>query len=287
MTVPSLFRHPVTLYIVGCFLLMVSALLLVEHAAAVRQFTSLTFPLAAEIPPLERRLRVLEDQVHAAELQAAILGETGEEMVRVFVFPADAGTAPLVTFFDLLREDLLTQKLLLEMSEMTVGEPSGVPDMPSLRRVPLSLTFRLRQEGLERVLWFVDHAGAVTIADVLSPEDIRLLLKEAEEENPSSIVALEHFLSADVLRYVREPKPLEEQTRQSFASEGFRTAFESVRDFSLAMARSLLGGHFGTVLEKEHLWPLRAMRVLRSTVRVEGDLRHLSLDLEAYARAEP
>lgn len=270
----------------GCFLLMFSAWLLVEHAAAVRQFTTLTFPLAAEIPPLERRARILEDQVHAAELQAAVLGETGEEIVRVFVIPADASVAPLVTFFDLLRDDLLDQKLLLEMSAMTVGETSAVPDLPTLRRVPLSLTFRLRPEGLARVLWFIDHAGAVTIADILSPEDIRLLLEKAEEENPSSIVALEHFLSADVLRYAREPKPLEEQLRQSFASEGFRTAFESVRDSSLATALSLLGGHFGTVLEKEHLWPLRAMQMLRGTVRVEGDVRHLSLDLEAYARAE-
>lgn len=287
MNVPPLLRHPVTLYMLGCFLLVFSTFLLVEHAAAVRQFTTLTFPLAAEIPSLERRSRVLEDQLHAAELQAAVFSETEEEVLRVFVFPSDVGTARLVTFFDLLREDLLQQKLLVDMSEMTVWDASGVPDMPDLRRVPLSLTFRLRQGGAERILWFIDHAGAVTIADVLSPEEINLLLTKAEEENPSSIVALEHFLSVEALRYVREPKPLEEQILRSFVSEGFHTAFASVRDGSLTTARSLLGGSFGITLEKERLWPLRAMRVLRSTMRMEEDVRNLSLDLEAYARAEP
>lgn len=271
----------------GCLLLVFSAFLLVEHAVSVRQFTTLTFPLAAEIPPLERRLRVLEDQVQAAELQAAVLSETEEEMVRVFVLPSNADIPHLVTFFDLLREDLLEKKLLLDMSEITIGEASSVPDMPDLRRVPLSLTFRLSQEGITRVLWFLDHAGAVTIADVLSKEEINLLLVRAEEENPSSIVALEHFLSTEILRYVREPKPFEEQIRRSFVGDSFHSAFDSVRDGSLATVRLFLGGHFGTVLEKESLWPLRAMRILRSNVRIEGDVRHLSLEIEAYSRAEP
>lgn len=287
MNMPSILRHPVTLYMLGCLLLVFSAFLLVEHATTVRQFTTLTFPLAAQIPPLERRLRILEDQVHAAELQAAVLSETEGEIVRVFVFPSDPDTPHLVTFFDLLREDLLEQKLLLDMSEMTVGEALSVPDMPDLRRVPLSITLRLRPDGLERVFWFLDHAGAVTIADVLSGEDIDLLLTRAEEENPSSIVALEHFLSTEILRYVREPKPFEEQLRRTFVSDGFHSAFDRVRDGSLATVRSLLGGRFGTVLEKERLWPLRAMRVVRSDVRIEEGVRHLSLDLEAYSRMEP
>lgn len=287
MKVPTILRHPVTLYMLGCLLLIFSAFLLVEHAATVRQFTTLTFPLAADIPPLERRLRVLEDQVQAAELQAAVLGEADEEIVRVFVFPSDPDIPHLVTFFDLLREDLLSQKLLLDMSEMTIGEASSVPNMPNLRRVPLSLILRLRPEGLERILWFLDHAGAVTIADVLSKEDIDLLLARLEEENPSSIVALEHFLSMEILHYVREPKPLEEQIRRSFVSEGFHSAFDSVRDGSLATVRSFLGGRFGTILEKERLWPLRAMRILRSDVQIEEEVRRLSLDIEAYSRAEP
>lgn len=287
MKVPSLLRHPVTLYLLGCVFLMLSAFLLVEHAASVRQFTTLTFPLAAEIPPLERRLRVLEDQVQAAELQAAVLLGDEEEMVRVFVFPSNPDIPHLVKFFDLLREDLLSQKFLLEMSEIVIGEASSVPGIPDLRRVPLSLTLRLRQAGLERVLWFLDHAGAVTIADVLSKAEIDLLLVRAEEENPSSIVALEHFLSTEFLRYVREPKPFDEQIRRSFVSDGFSSAFDSVRDGSLATVGSFLGGHFGTVLEKEHLWPLRAMRIVRSDVRVEGEVRHLSLEIEAYSRVEP
>lgn len=287
MNMPSILRHPVTLYMAGCLLLIFSAFLLVEHATTVRQFTTLTFPLAAEIPPLERRLRILEDQVHAAELQAAVLSETEGEMVRVFVFPSDPNIPHLVTFFNLLREDLFENKLLLDMSEMTVGEASSVPDMPDLRRIPLSITLRLRPDGLERVFWFLDHAGAITIADVLSGEEIDLLLARAEEENPSSIVALEHFLSAQVLRYVREPKPFEEQLRRSFVSDAFHSAFDGVRDGSLTTARSFLGGRFGTVLEKEHLWPLRAMRVVRSDVRMEEGVRHLSVDIEAYARVEP
>lgn len=286
MSVPALLRHPVTLYMLGCLLLIFSTFLLVEHAVSVQQFTTLTFPIAAEIPPLERRLRVLEDQVRTAELQAAVLLETEEEMVRVFVFPSDAGITGLVKFFDFLRDDLLEKKLLLEMSSITVGEASKVPDMPHLRRVPLSLTFRLQQRGVEQVLWLIDHAGAVTIADILSPEEIDLLLAKAEEENPSSIVALELFLSTDILQYVREPKPLEEQIRRSFVSDGFHSTFESVRDGSLATARSFLGGRFGTVLEREHLWPLRAMRIVRSDVRMEEDIRNLSLEIEAYARAE-
>ena len=287
MNVPSLLRPPVPLYMAGCLLLIFSAFLLVEHAVSVRQFTTLTFPLAAEIPPLERRLRVLEDQVQAAELQATVLQEVEEEMVRVFVFPSTTDIPHLVTFFDLLREDLFSQKFLLDMSEITIGEESNVAEMPDLRRVPLSITFRLRPEGLERVLWFLDHAGAVTIADVLSKEEIDLLLARAEEENPSSIVALEHFLSTDILQYIREPKPFEEQIRRSFVGDSFHSAFDSVRDGSLASVRSFLGGRFGTVLEKERLWPLRAMRMRRSDVQIEEGVRRLSLDVEAYSRAEP
>lgn len=287
MNVPSFFRHPVTLYMLGCLLLIFSAFLLVEHATTVRQFTTLTFPLAAEIPPLEQRLRILEDQVHAAELQAAVLGEAEAEAVRVFVFPPSPDVPRLVTFFDLLREELLEKKLLLNMSEMTLGEASPVAAMPDLQRVPLSLTFRLRQGGLERVLWFLEHAGAVTIADILSPEEIHLLLTSAEEENPSSIVALELFLSTEILRYVQEPKPFEEQLRRSFVGDSFHSAFTRVHDGSLATVHAFLGGRFGTLLEKEHLWPLQAMRILRSDVRIEEDVHHLSLDIEAYSRVEP
>ena len=286
MNVPSSLRHPVTLYLFGCVLLLFSAFLLAEHAAAVRQFTTLTFPLAAEIPSLERRLRVLEDQVQAAELQAMLSEAAEEEAVRVFVFPSDLAVPRLVAFFDVLRDDLLSQRLLLDMSELTVGEASGVADRPDLRRVPLSLTARLRPGGLERVLWFLDHAGAVTVAGVLLPEEIDLLLLRAEEENPASIVALEQFLSTDVLRYVREPKPFEEQVQRSLVGDGFRVAFAGVREGSLATARSFLGGQFGAVLERERLWPLRAMRILRSDVRMGGDAHHLSLDVEAYSRAE-
>ena len=287
MSVPSLLRHPVTLYMLGCLLLLFSAFLLVEHAVSVRQFTTLVLPLASDIPPLERRLRVLEDQVRAAELHAAVAGEVEEEMVRVFVFPSGRDMPRLVAFFDLLREDLLSQKLLLDMSEMTVGEVSDVADMPNLRRVPLSLTFRLRQAGLERVLWFLEHAGSVTIADVLSEEEINLLLSRAEEENPSGIVALELFLSTDLLRYAREPTSFEEPLRRSFVSDGFQSAFTAVHDGSLVAAREFLGGRFGTVLEKEHLWPLRALRIVRGEIRPDADTVHLSLDIEAYSRVEP
>lgn len=286
MNVPSLLRHPVTLYLFGCALLLFSAFLLAEHAVAVRQFTTLTFPLAAEIPSMERRLRVLEDQVQAAELQAMLSEAAEEEAVRVFVFPPGLDVPRLVAFFDFLRDDLLSQKLLLDMSELTVGEAESVADMPDLRRVPLSLTMRLRPDGLWRVLWFLDHAGAVTVADVLSPEEIDLLLLRAEEENPSSIIALEQFLSTDVLRYSREPKPFEEQVQRSFVGDGFRSAFAGVREGSLATARSFLGGQFGAVLEKERLWPLMAMRILRSDARMEEEAYRLSLDLEAYSRAE-
>jgi len=224
--------------------------------------------------------------VQAAELQAMLAEAAEEEAVRVFVFPSDPAVPRLVAFFDVLRDDLLSQRLLLDMSELTVGEASGVADSPDFRRVPLSLTARLRPGGLERVLWFLDHAGAVTVADVLLPEEIDLLLLRAEEENPSSIVALEQFLSTDVLRYVREPKPFEEQVQRSLVGDGFRVAFAGVRDGYLATARSFLGGRFGMALEKERLWPLRAMRILRSDVRMDGDVHHLSLDFEAYSRAE-
>lgn len=285
MNVPPLLRHPVTLYMFGCLLLLFSAFLLAEHAAAVRQFTTLTFPLMAEIPSLERRLRVLEDQVQAAELQAMLSEAAEEEAVRAFVFPSGPDISRLMAFFDVLRDDLLSQDLLLALSEITVGEAEDVADMPDLRRIPLSLVMRLRPGGLERALWFLDHAGAVTVADVLFPEEIDLLLLRAEEENPSSIVALEQFLSTDVLRYVREPKPFEEQVRRSFVGDGFRAAFAGVREGSLATARSFLGGQLGAVLEKERLWPLRAMRIVRSDARMEEGAYRLSLDLEAYSRA--
>lgn len=286
MSVPPLLRHPVTLYVLGCFLLLFSAFLLAEHAAAVRQFTTLTLPLMAEIPSMERRLRVLEDQAQAAELQAMLSDAAEEEAVRAFVFPSGPNIPRLMAFFDVLRDDLLSQDLLLTLSEITVGEAEGVADMPDLRRIPLSLAMRLRPGGLERVLWFLDHAGAVTVADILFPEEIDLLLLRAEEENPSSIVALEQFLSTDVLRYVREPKPFEEHVQRSFVGDGFRSAFADVREGSLAAARSFLGGRLGVALEEEHLWPLRALRVMKSDVQLEDGVYRLSLDLEAYARVE-
>jgi len=252
----------------GIAMLSAAGFLLAEHAAAVLEVREVSLPLVAEIPQFERRIAVLTDQVEMAELHAATSFGSQEESVNVYVLPEDIDFDRLLAVFDILGEELRDEKLLTEISEITMSDliPAQEEGL-SVRSV--SMKFAAHEDGVQMFLSLVKLAGLLTIGDTLSAEERLLLLQKTEEENPAGVVAIEQFFSTDLLRYAREPKTYETQLLRSFSSPSFtKTIEDTLQSPLLRDARRILGGAVGTRLQQYNLWPLPLM--VLSDVRIHA-----------------
>ncbi len=272
----------------GLLILGLCAFLLLEHAATLRSVREVGVPLMTEVPALERRWNFLQQQVEMAELSAALRGGSQEERVRVFILPDEEKLDRFLTAFDLLRESLQTSQHIGSVSSVEVGDPVET-QFPGVASQAVTFRLAVDEEGLRTLLLFLRLAGALTIGDVLAPEELRELTGLTEVDNPAGLVALEQFLSADLLAYARDAKAYEEQLSRSFSNPVVHEALQNVFHSSLLTdAKRFLQSPLGRALSAQDLWPIQLVTLEELELRRGGAAGWFSasFELSLYSRLD-
>jgi hypothetical protein len=272
--------------VTGSALLALSGLLLTTHLAAMHDVRQVALPLAAELPSLRTHLQLLKQQADLAELHAAAQTDSPEEKLRVYVLPANTDMARPLAFFDVLHDYLAQQKLLQSMEPIAVSDPVPVDGEPTLTARTLTLQLTLKPEGVQTLFALLRLTGTITVGDTIGAEDLQKLFALTEAENYAGIVPVEKFLSADLLSYVKEPKPFEQELTQSFPSEEFLRSFHSLLETSgLKDAAALLQGGMGKTLIAQKLWPMQFLQLLAvSTAEQPDGWLRVQAEVRVYAR---
>lgn len=254
--------------IVGLSLLTLSALLLADHANAVRAMRETGLPAALELPVLEQRMRILKEQNEIVELQAALSTGSAQEMLDVYALPSGTGSVRALAAFDALFAFLQKKNDLLDVSAVTVGDSREDGELTIL---PISFTAHVTRDGWKKIVLFTNLSGLMTTGDTVDADQFNDLLSLTEQENPATVAALEQFFSVDLLRYAQEPRSFNESLLKSFASDA---ALQSVRTFidgpRLQSVRDLLGP-MASGLRANRLWPLQFMQLEESDQRLRDD----------------
>lgn len=251
--------HPLLLLGVGTGFMALSVVLISAHIHTIIQVRDVSVPIVAQLPQMERKLSALKQQVELAEMQTVNRAGSQQEKVDVYALPKETDMSRLIATFEVIRDVLKRDGVLASMSDIDVSDADTHI---------LSVEFSVHEEGLQSILLLVRLAGLLTVSDVLTEQEIALLVDRVEQENPTGIIALEQFLSLDLLRYAEDPQTFEEQLKRSFTSSSFLNAFENVLRTSLLYdTKKLLGGTLGKVLEGYKLWPMQMMALDSVTVQ--------------------
>ena len=239
----------------GVCLLGVSKELITSHVQSVQDVQEISVPLLAEVADLEMRSAVLKEQVELVELQSALRIGSHEERMHVYVLPTEFDLDRIVALFDVITLALEGKDYVSNVSGIEMGEEYKVRE--GAYAIPVSMSLAVQEEGLNEILNLFRIAGLITIADALNEEELDLLFARTEEENPAGVVALEKFLSTDLLEYALEPRPINQRLQRSFTGHAFMSALNSImKESLLSDAREILGDHFGQVLKQQNLWPM-------------------------------
>ncbi|MBM3230906.1 hypothetical protein FJZ28_01105 [Candidatus Peregrinibacteria bacterium] len=252
--------HPVLCYLSGAGLLSIAALLMVLHVNTISRVRDVSVPIVSEIPQLERRLALLQEQTELTELHAATIVGSPEEHIRIFALPEQTDLGRLMAVFDVVREVYGREGTLTEMSDIVMGD--AVDKGNGLRAQTVSLEFIAHEDAMRSVLLLIRLAGLMTVGDALSEQERALLLQAVETENPAGIIALEEFLSVQLQDFAENPKLYEDQLLRSFSTPAFLNTFHAaIRSSLLREAQELLSSDLGGVLVRYKLWPLQIMTV--------------------------
>jgi hypothetical protein len=271
----------------GVGMLAISGSLLSTHASAVLSVREVSLPIVAQLPNMERRLATLSDQVEMAELNAAMRTGSLQERVNVFVLPEDIDFDRLLLTFDIVSQELAAEGIFTAITDVSITDPVASSE-EGLDTRSVSLKFAAHERGVGAFLSLLRMAGLLTVGDTLSDEERRLLLVKTEEENPAGVVAIEQFLTLDLLEYAREPKTYEAQLLRSFSSPSFIKTLEDMLQSPLMRdVRRMLGGNIGKTLESYSLWPLPFMTL--QDVRIQAgnapDWYALGFQLKVFTKS--
>lgn len=289
MTTPvphRLWKSTIVRWVASATLLLLGGKFLAIHITTVRDVQASSLPLAQEIPVLEHRLSVLKEQKELTELSHALRVGSPEEQVHVYALPKETDLDKIVTAFDALAREMRHRKLLTNISPITFGEVTPAAD--GIRRQPMMLALTLHRDGIVGLQTFVRLSGLLSVADALTPDERSRLLLQTELENPAAIIALEQFLNTDLLGYLREPRPAEEQLLKSFSSQSFERAFRDiVRPSLLADAGRLLTPEFAEMLADARLWPMQMMNIETMSLEAGGaaEWYRVKVKIVLYMRA--
>lgn len=284
-------------------LLSVAALLMHAHFQVLNEVEEYALPLAAEIPPLERRVSLLTQQMELSSLEASLRTGSLEEKLNVYVLPKGEDITRLLAFLESTRTFLENRDLLQSMSAIDVSEPADT-DMRgrnggALQARTIRFSAVLRPDGREQLLSILRLSGMLTVGDVLSPADIQTLFDLTEKQNYAGIVPVEQFLSADLLAYASDPTAPEARLQQAMSSEEFLSAFHSLlAGAKLPEVKQLLTGDLGRALSVQKLWPVQFMTIEKESIQIEdgpaasvgaahsGEWETVELTMKAYSRKD-
>ncbi len=270
----SAFRrlHPLAALAASVVLILLATFLLFQHAQAVRSMRETGLPAAVRLLQIEERAAVLRAQNEAAELQAALRTGTETEILRLSVLPEDPALDRILATFDVLFAHLKQRGQLRSLPAASVGDPEDRQTRSLRWRVyPVTFTLATTEEGMSALHAFLDMAGMLTVNDLLAGRDIDRLLQLTEDQNPAAITALEHFLSADLLRYAQTPQPYEDQLFAALPSLLF---VEELRGMLALPARRQgleLLRELAPLLRERELWPVRFLSLQEESVTTGGD----------------
>lgn len=234
-------------------------ILIVAHISVIMNIRDFSVPVVGQLPQLERRLHALTEQAELTELHAAVRTGSQSEKVAMFALPSEMDMTRFIATFEVISDVFKRDGVLASMDEIEVSEPEQEDDA-TVRTVTTELV--LRDDGLKNLLLLIQISGLLTVGDLLTEEESTLLVDRIEQENPSGIVALEQFLSADLLQYAKNPKTYEEQLKRSFTSTVLLNALENVLRTSLLYdVKHLLRSEVGEILDGYKLWPMQSMAV--------------------------
>lgn len=280
-------RRPAVLWAASLALLALSGLQLRDQAAAVRAAKTHFLPIAAEIPALERRLRVLRQETEVGQLQAQLRTGSSEEKMRLYALPEGTGAPRALQLLDLLRDTLTTRSTLRTLSQVQVTDAAPPQELPDVAVRRLAFTATLNEEGLQSVLKTLSITGLVTVADALTSEQRRELTLAAERQNPASISSLGQFFATDLFTYARDPRAPEQRLLAAIPAEEFAAILRrAVASSQLKDAQQVLQGFVGDALFKEKLWPLPLLTLASLTVErgEEAGWVRASFVLQSYGR---
>lgn len=271
----------------GVGLLGASVTLVSEHVYAIVGVRDTAVPLIAQLTELRYRQALLHEQVELTQLQSALRIGSQEERVRTYVLPARPNTDRIIALFDVLSLLPGQHAFIGGLSPITIGDALS-EERGALQAVPVSVQCTIRRDGLEHILNFFRLSGMLTVADALRADEIAMLLDYVEAANPAGIVALEQFLSADLLAYARDATTYEDQLLRGFSSPDVLASLRQTLQASLLRdARVFLSGALGDVLEQQGLWPLPFLLIRDVQIQTGGapEWFRISLTLHAYHRS--
>ncbi len=258
--------HPVILFGTGSGLMVITGMLMYAHIQTIIQVRDISVPIVGELPQMERRLAALTQQIELTELHAATRIGSQQEKVEIYALPEETNLSRIVATFEVIRDVLTRDGLVADMSDLEIAEPVALEDGSASRTI--SVEFAAHEDGTRIIMLLVKLSGLLTVGDVLTEQEISILVDRIEQENPSGIVALEQFLTADLLRYAENPKMYEEQLKRSFSSTTFLNLFENVlRTSLLREVKILLRSDLGEILNGYKLWPMQLMVLDEVSIR--------------------
>ncbi len=244
----------------GVLCFAVSADLITRHAVALTEVQNVSLPLVAQLPQLEQRLDGMREQVEMAEISRRLQRGSEEERLNLFVLPKEMNIPRVLSVIEAMVDALVSSEDIQAFGQVELGEDTVQPS--GLGGQAVRLQFVVSDQGAAQVLAAFRMAGLLTVADAFDEAQLRRLLETTEAESPAGLVALEHFLAADLLSFSLEPQPYLSELFKMLPGERFAAAFADIRDKSLLPgAQEFLSGPFGTRLHEQGLWPMPMMQV--------------------------
>ncbi len=278
------FFSSLTAFILGLSAIAASGVLLTLHASVIRDVQEQGLPAAVTIPPLEKRLQILKSQIEVSELQQAVSQGSSDEVVSAFVLTATPDTDRVLTLLTVLHDHFKKAGQLRSFSPVQTLPDEPLPAIAGVTAHPFLIEAEVTEEGLTKLLTFLRLSGLLTISDALSNTEIQKLLAMTEQQDPSSVAVIEHFLSVPVLRYALDPRPYDQEVMRAFTGETAQLFSEFTAHSDLAQIRDFFSGEFGRVLVQQHLWPVRFLTADRMTVTaLDGEWRKVSMEVRAYS----
>lgn len=279
--------HPVTLFSLGSACMMIVGFLMYSHIQTIVLVRDISVPLVGTLPQMERRIAALTQQIELTELHAAVRIGSKQEKLEVYVLPEETNISRTVATFEVIRDALLRDGVIADMSSLDISDEQPREDGSTVRTI--SVEFSTHEDGIETIMLLIKLSGLLTVGDALTSEEIAVLVDRIEQENPSGIIALEQFLSADLMRYAQDPKTYEQQLKRSFSSTSFLNLFENVLRTSLLHdTKDVLRGTIGESFNSYKLWPLQLMAIEEASVRPGGadEWFTLGLTLSVFSAVE-
>jgi hypothetical protein len=283
--VPSI-RRACLRWVLALGLLASTAVGMRMHADRMADLREQGLPLAAELPPLERRLNLLTAEVQLSEVQKELRSGSQEERLRVFVFPDSLQRERVIGYLDAIHNVLEQRALSRGAMRTSIGKAEDMPGS-DLERVPVQSTFTVASDGVEKLVTSIRLSGLLTVADALPQGAMQDLLRPLEATHPADIVALEQFLSTDLAAYAQQPRVYEDRLLNTVGADSFRDVFHTVYKSSLLPeAEAFLQGDQGRSLAQKGLWPspFLLLKKISAVPTGDGAFQEVTVEMETFIR---